>query len=148
MSWDSYHMHMYSFSQLIRNLPSDGVYLSEIDRVLRPGGYWVLSGPPISWKNSYKGWERKAQELQREQAELEDMARRLCWKKIAERGAIAVWQKPTNHLHCLQRKSKVKDSPPFCQKSDHDAGWLVLISIFIHQSYHFLLVRYKIVLNK
>ncbi|KAI3495597.1 hypothetical protein L1887_37942 [Cichorium endivia] len=25
----------------------DGKYLMEVDRVLRPGGFWILSGPPI-----------------------------------------------------------------------------------------------------
>ena len=100
----------------------DGVYLMEIDRVLRPGGYWVVSGPPISWKSSYKGWERKAQDLEKEQISLEDLARRLCWKKIAERGPIAVWRKPTNHIHCIQ-KLKAWKSPHFCAETDPDAGW-------------------------
>ncbi|XP_068661358.1 probable methyltransferase PMT19 isoform X2 [Aristolochia californica] len=101
----------------------DGLYLIEIDRVLRPGGYWVLSGPPISWRNSYKGWETKREECEREQAVLEDLARRLCWKKIAEKGPIAVWQKPTNHLHCSLKKFRHTESPSFCQRADHDAAW-------------------------
>ena len=94
----------------------------EIDRVLRPGGYWVLSGPPISWKSSYKGWETPAGELKQAQINLEDLARRLCWKKIAERGPIAVWRKPTNHIHCTQ-KLKAWKSPRFCAETDADAGW-------------------------
>ncbi|KAL9436676.1 hypothetical protein AB3S75_022679 [Citrus x aurantiifolia] len=100
----------------------DGLYLMEIDRVLRPGGYWVLSGPPISWKTSYRGWERDAKDLQKEQISLENLATRLCWKKIAERGPIAVWRKPTNHLHCIQKLKALK-SPTFCVKSDPDAVW-------------------------
>ncbi|KAG9447133.1 hypothetical protein H6P81_013261 [Aristolochia fimbriata] len=101
----------------------DGLYLTEIDRVLRPGGYWVLSGPPINWRNSYKGWEIKREEGEREQAEIEDLARRLCWKKIAERGPFAIWQKPMNHLHCSLKKSRHTESPSFCQGADHDAAW-------------------------
>ncbi|WCJ41458.1 S-adenosyl-L-methionine-dependent methyltransferases superfamily protein [Euphorbia peplus] len=99
-----------------------GLYLMEIDRLLRPGGYWVLSGPPISWKTSYIGWERKAHELEQEQNVLEDLARRLCWKKIAERGAVAVWRKPINQEHCI-KKSRTLRSPPFCVSNDADAGW-------------------------
>lgn len=99
----------------------DGVYLMEIDRVLRPGGYWVLSGPPIGWKPSHKSWEREDGDLEKEQISLEDLARRLCWKKIAESGPIAVWRKPTNHIHCIQ-KLKVWKSPHFCE-TDPDAGW-------------------------
>lgn len=94
----------------------------EIDRVLRPGGYWVLSGPPIDWRHNYKGWQRQPQDLEKEQASIEDLTRRLCWKKIAERGPIAVWRKPTNHVHCIQ-KSKILQSPPFCTANDPDAAW-------------------------
>ncbi|KAK3034232.1 hypothetical protein RJ639_032812 [Escallonia herrerae] len=57
---------------------SHGLNLLEIDRVLRAGVYWVLSGPPIGWRVSYKGWERSAQDLESEQNNLEDLARRLC----------------------------------------------------------------------
>ncbi|OVA19195.1 putative S-adenosyl-L-methionine-dependent methyltransferase [Macleaya cordata] len=100
----------------------DGMYLMEIDRVLRPGGYWVLSGPPISGKISYKKWERQVQDLEEEQATLEDLAKKLCWKKIAERDAIAIWRKPTNHVHCIQNLKTWK-YPLFCDATDPDAGW-------------------------
>lgn len=94
----------------------------EIDRILRPGGYWVLSGPPINWRVNFKGWERSTKDLENEQTSLEDLARRLCWKKISERGSIAVWKKPTNHVHCIQ-KLKAWKSPQFCSTTDSDAGW-------------------------
>ncbi|KAM0899624.1 hypothetical protein ACQ4PT_021148 [Festuca glaucescens] len=42
----------------------DGLYMMEVDRVLRPGGYWVLSGPPINWKVNYKGWQRTKKDLE------------------------------------------------------------------------------------
>lgn len=100
----------------------DGLFLLEIDRVLRPGGYWVLSGPPINWRAYYKGWERTPQNLEYEQQNLEDLARKLCWKKIKEMGPIAVWQKPTNHIHCAQ-KLKTWKAPKFCVDVDPDAGW-------------------------
>lgn len=28
---------------------SDGTYFIEVDRLLRPGGYFVVSGPPVQW---------------------------------------------------------------------------------------------------
>ncbi|KAL3506652.1 hypothetical protein ACH5RR_032034 [Cinchona calisaya] len=99
-----------------------GLYLMEIDRVLRPGGYWVLSGPPIGWRISYKGWERNASDLEMEQNNLEDLARKLCWKKVRESGPIAVWQKPTNHIHCAQ-KLKTWKTPKFCSDDFPDHGW-------------------------
>uniref|UniRef100_A0A5B7BLC1 Methyltransferase n=1 Tax=Davidia involucrata TaxID=16924 RepID=A0A5B7BLC1_DAVIN len=107
---------------LIQWIGYGGIYLMEIDRILRPGGYWVLSGPPINWRLTYKGWQRKQEDLEKEQNSLEDLARRLCWKKIRERGPIAVWRKPTNHIHCIQ-KLKAWRSPHLCAEADSDAGW-------------------------
>ncbi|RWR86622.1 putative methyltransferase PMT15 [Cinnamomum micranthum f. kanehirae] len=101
----------------------DGLYLIEVDRILRPGGYWVLSGPPINWKTQWKGWERTEEDLQGEQSAIEAVARSLCWKKLKEKGDIAVWQKPTNHIHCKLNK-KVEKSPPFCPATqDSDEAW-------------------------
>ncbi|KAI4334758.1 hypothetical protein L6164_013470 [Bauhinia variegata] len=100
----------------------DGLYLLEMDRVLRPGGYWVLSGPPINWRLNYKGWEKEPTFFEREQTILEDLARRLCWQKIAERQNIAVWQKPINHLNCIPQ-IKTWESPNFCNSSDADVAW-------------------------
>uniref|UniRef100_A0A0E0K3J6 Methyltransferase n=1 Tax=Oryza punctata TaxID=4537 RepID=A0A0E0K3J6_ORYPU len=97
----------------------DGLYLIEVDRVLRPGGYWILSGPPINWRKYWKGWERTKEDLNAEQQAIEAVARSLCWKKIKEVGDIAVWQKPANHASC---KASHK-SPPFCSHKNPDAAW-------------------------
>lgn len=94
----------------------------EIDLVLRPGGYWVMSGPPISWKSSFKGWERESKDLEREYISLENLVKHLCWKKVAERGPIAVWRKPTNHIHCIQ-KLKIWKSSQLCVGTNPDASW-------------------------
>ncbi|CAN6249783.1 unnamed protein product [Urochloa humidicola] len=100
----------------------DGLYLIEIDRVLRPGGYWILSGPPINWKKHYKGWARTTEDLNQEQQAIEAVAKSLCWKKVKEAGDIAIWQKPTNHIHC-KTIHKVIKSPPFCSSQNPDAAW-------------------------
>ncbi|NP_001141030.1 uncharacterized LOC100273109 [Zea mays] len=96
----------------------DGLYLIEVDRVLRPGGYWILSGPPINWKKYWKGWERTKEDLNAEQQAIEAVARSLCWTKVKEAGDIAVWQKPYNHAGC-----KASKSPPFCSRKNPDAAW-------------------------
>ncbi|XP_073000750.1 probable methyltransferase PMT16 isoform X2 [Typha latifolia] len=100
----------------------DGLFLIEIDRVLRPGGYWILSGPPINWKSHWKGWQRTQEDLNAEQNSIEAVAKSLCWKKIKEKVNIAIWQKPTNHIHCKVSK-KVIRSPQFCPAQDPDAAW-------------------------
>lgn len=107
---------------LIQWTNHDGLYMLELDRILRPGGYWVLSGPPIDWRRFYKGWKRTPQDLEAEQTSIEDLAKRFCWKKIVEKATIAVWRKPTNHVHCA-KKSKILKSPPFCKGTDPDAVW-------------------------
>lgn len=70
------------------------MYMMEIDRVLRPGGYWVLSGPPINWKASYKAWQRTEADLAAEQQRIEEYASMLCWEKVTEINEIGIWRKP------------------------------------------------------
>ena len=113
---------------------ADGMYLIEVDRILRPGGYWVLSGPPINWENHWKGWERTAEDLQDEQSKIEAVAKSLCWKKLKQKGDIAIWQKPTNHIHCKKNR-KVFKFPNFCQGQNPDTAWFVncFVSILLFQ---------------
>ncbi|KAK3038093.1 hypothetical protein RJ639_031647 [Escallonia herrerae] len=100
----------------------DGAYLLEVDRILRPGGYWILSGPPINWERHWKGWNRTLEELKAEQDGIESLARSLCWKKLKQRDDLAIWQKPTNHVHCKINR-KVFKYPQFCKAYDHDKVW-------------------------
>ncbi len=96
-----------------------------MDRVLRPGGYWILSGPPINWKNHHKGWERTEESLKEEQDTIEDAALRLCWKKVKEEGNLAIWQKPWNHIECAKyHKKNTQVLPHVCSKAeDPDHAW-------------------------
>ncbi|KAK7263339.1 hypothetical protein RJT34_30927 [Clitoria ternatea] len=83
---------------------NEGMYLMEVDRVLRPGGYWILSGPPINWKTYYQTWKRSKEDLKAEQRKIEELAESLCWEKKYEKGDIAIWRKKINAKSC-QRKS-------------------------------------------
>lgn len=95
----------------------------EIDRLLRPGGYWVLSGPPINWRSKYTAPDGTTKDPKKELTRLEDLARRLCWRKIKGKGPIAVWQKPNNHIECI-KKNKNSTFPKFCSENDNpDDGW-------------------------
>ncbi|KAG6504491.1 hypothetical protein ZIOFF_036825 [Zingiber officinale] len=99
----------------------DGLYLIEVDRVLRPGGYWILSGPPIRWKKYYRGWERTQEDLKKEQDTIEEIARRLCWKKVIEKNDLSIWQKPINHLDCIESHRKTPQrTPNFCKDSSDE----------------------------
>ncbi|XP_078440706.1 putative methyltransferase PMT2 [Wolffia australiana] len=84
-----------------------GMYMMEVDRVLRPGGYWVLSGPPINWKTYFRTWNRSEEDLQKEQKRIEQMAELLCWEKKYERGDVAIWRKKINSNLCRKRNNVV-----------------------------------------
>lgn len=105
---------------------ADGILLIEVDRVLRPGGYWILSGPPINWKTHWKGWERTKEDLNSEQLAIEKVAKSLCWTKLVEDGDIAIWQKPINHFNCKLNR-KITKNPPFCNAQDPDRAWYFLL---------------------
>ncbi|KAI6706899.1 hypothetical protein NL676_009861 [Syzygium grande] len=100
----------------------DGLYLIEVDRVLRPGGYWILSGPPIRWKKYWRGWERTQEDLKQEQDSIEEVAKRLCWNKVIEKNDLAIWQKPINHIECIKSRSIYK-TPHICKADNPDTAW-------------------------
>ncbi|KAE8672394.1 putative methyltransferase PMT18 [Hibiscus syriacus] len=87
-----------------------------------PGGYWVLSGPPIRWKKYWRGWERTKEDLKQEQDAIEDAAKRLCWKKVTEHNDLAIWRKPINHRACVKFKER-HGTPPMCKSQDPDSAW-------------------------
>ncbi|KAL6006677.1 hypothetical protein ACLOJK_032170 [Asimina triloba] len=99
-----------------------GLYLIEVDRVLRPGGYWILSGPPIHWKKHHRGWERTEEDLKQEQDAIEEVARRICWRKVIEKDDLAIWQKPYNHRECIESRKMYK-TPHMCKDENADAAW-------------------------
>ncbi|KAF5734928.1 putative ATP binding protein [Tripterygium wilfordii] len=100
----------------------EGMYLIEVDRVLRPGGYWILSGPPIRWKKYWRGWERTQEDLKEEQDAIENVAKSLCWKKLIEKDDLSIWQKPINHIQCIKSR-KVYKTPHICKSDNPDAAW-------------------------
>jgi hypothetical protein len=94
----------------------------EIDRLLRPGGYWVYSGPPISWKSPYNVSNEMVKEMQNKQLAMDDLAYRLRWRKLLVEDTITVWKKATNHLRC-DHEEKFYGLPPLCTGDDPDSAW-------------------------
>lgn len=94
---------------------NEGLYLKEVDRILRPGGYWILSGPPVHWKKYYRGWERSQEDLKQEQDSIEEVATGICWKRLIEKDDLLIFQKPINHIDCnINRK---------CNSANPDSAW-------------------------
>ena len=94
------------------------MYLMEVDRVLRPGGYWILSGPPINWKTYYQTWKRSKKDLNAEQKKIEELAEQLCWEKKYEKGDIAIWRKKDNDKSCKRKKTA-----KICEANDVEDVW-------------------------
>lgn len=92
----------------------------EIDRLLQPGGYWIFSRPPVSWKSAYNISNQSIKD-QDNQLAMDDVANKLNWTKLSEMGTTSVWRKPTCHLHCEQ-ESKLLGSLPLCRE-DPDSAW-------------------------
>ncbi|KAL9252383.1 putative methyltransferase PMT15 [Drosera capensis] len=106
----------------------DGLYLIEVDRILRPGGYWVLSGPPINWQKHWKGWARTQEDLDSEQSTIESVAKKLCWKKLKQKGDLSIWQKPSNHVHC-KKIQRVFKKLNFCWAQKPDQAWYTKMEV-------------------
>ncbi|KAG8084344.1 hypothetical protein GUJ93_ZPchr0010g7988 [Zizania palustris] len=99
---------------------SDGMYMFEVDRVLRPGGYWVLSGPPINWKTHYQTWKRTKEDSEAEQNAIENIAEMLCWDKIYEKGDTVIWQKKADSNECRKMNGRARK---MCKIEDGDDVW-------------------------
>lgn len=79
-------------------------YFIEVDRLLRPGGYVVISGPPVQWAKQDKEW-----------ADLQAVARSLCYELIAVDGNTVIWKKPTGDA-CLPSQNDFGIG--MCEESD------------------------------
>ncbi|GER51495.1 S-adenosyl-L-methionine-dependentmethyltransferases superfamily protein, partial [Striga asiatica] len=112
-NWVQYEGNVFRFP--------DGLYMNEVDRVLRPGGYWVLSGPPINWRTNYQAWQRPKEELEEQQRKIEEVAKLLCWEKKSEKGEIAIWQKSMDTDSC--RAAQENSGAEFCKSEDTDNVW-------------------------
>ncbi|GMP61639.1 hypothetical protein CsSME_00024025 [Camellia sinensis var. sinensis] len=82
----------------------NATYFIEVDRLLRPGGYIVISGPPVQWPKQDKEW-----------ADLQAVARALCYELIAVDGNTVIWKKP-NGDSCLPNQNEF--GLELCDESD------------------------------
>ncbi|KAJ8900358.1 hypothetical protein K2173_024998 [Erythroxylum novogranatense] len=82
----------------------NATYFIEVNRLLRPGGYLVISGPPVQWAKQDKEW-----------ADLQGVARALCYELIAVDGNTVIWKKPTEDS-CLPNQNEF--GLALCDNSD------------------------------
>ncbi|KAK7368337.1 hypothetical protein VNO80_10362 [Phaseolus coccineus] len=78
----------------------DGLFLVEVDRVLKPGGYFVLTSPtkrPQGSSRVKKGIMSNA---------IEGLTQQLCWTLLAQQDETFVWQKTTDVDCYASRKQR------------------------------------------
>ncbi|KAG2335193.1 hypothetical protein Bca52824_006373 [Brassica carinata] len=96
-------------------LQRDGILLLELDRLLRPGGYFVYSSPEAY---AHDPENRKIGNA------MHDLFRRMCWRVVAKRDQSVIWGKPISNSCYLKRGPGVQ--PPLCPSGDDpDATWNV-----------------------
>ncbi|XP_060186986.1 probable methyltransferase PMT3 [Lycium barbarum] len=94
-------------------LQRDGILLLELDRILRPGGYFAYSSP--------EAYAQDEEDL-RIWREMSALVERMCWRIAAKRNQTVVWQKPLNNDCYIQRPAGTQ--PPLCRSDDDpDAVW-------------------------
>ncbi|XP_062073355.1 probable methyltransferase PMT21 [Humulus lupulus] len=101
-----------------------GVYLQEIHRILRPGGFWVLSGPPVNYERRWRGWNTTIEDQRRDYNNLQKLLTAMCFKLYNKKDDIAVWRKASDNS-CYNKLANNADSyPPKCDDSlEPDAAW-------------------------
>lgn len=96
-------------------LQRDGILLLELDRLLRPGGYFAYSSPEAYALDP---------ENRRIWNAMHDLLRRMCWRVAVKKDQTVIWQKPLGNGCYLKRDPGTQ--PPLCSTGDDpDATWNV-----------------------
>ncbi|ESW34548.1 hypothetical protein PHAVU_001G161900 [Phaseolus vulgaris] len=88
-------------------LQRDGILLLELDRLLRPGGYFAYSSPEAYAED---------EEDRRIWKEMSALVERMCWKIAAKRNQTVIWVKPLTNSCYLKRLPGTL--PPLCRSND------------------------------
>lgn len=77
---------------------TDGIYLIEVDRVLKPGGYFVWTSPLTNFQGVLRTKERKKMGNF-----VRDFADKLCWEMLSQQDETIVWKK-TSKRNCYNSR--------------------------------------------
>ncbi|KAL6547701.1 putative methyltransferase PMT21 [Orobanche hederae] len=100
-----------------------GIYLLEIHRILRPDGFWVLSGPPINYERRWRGWNTTVDEQRSNYEKLRQLLTSMCFKLYNKAGDIAIWQKLSD-ASCYSKLDTPDNYPAKCNDgTEPDSAW-------------------------
>ncbi|KAG6515910.1 hypothetical protein ZIOFF_026356 [Zingiber officinale] len=104
-----------------------GMLLLELNRLLRPGGYFVWSATPV--------YQDLPEDVEIWQA-MSSLTKSMCWDIVAKKNdtlnqvGFVIFKKPSNNK-CYEERAE--DEPPLCQESDNaDAAWNVPLQACMH----------------
>jgi hypothetical protein len=89
----------------------DGTLLLEVDRLLRPGGYFVWTSPITNTQ----GFQRNKQNKKKWEV-VRSFAESLCWDMMFQQDETVVWKKTSKKNCYASRKSTVSSLPSICSK--------------------------------
>ncbi|KAG7943131.1 hypothetical protein I3843_15G023900 [Carya illinoinensis] len=105
-----------------------GKLLLELNRVLRPGGYFVWSATPVYRKNPEDSGIWKA---------MSELTKSMCWDLVVigedklDGVKAAIYRKPTSN-ECYEKRPQ--NVPPICKESDDpNAAWNVPMEACMHK---------------
>ncbi|KAK0581862.1 hypothetical protein LWI29_018892 [Acer saccharum] len=94
-------------------LQRNGILLLELDRVLRPGGYFAYSSP--------EAYAQDEEDL-RIWRKMSALVERMCWKIASKQNQTVIWVKPLTNDCYMERATGTE--PPLCKSDeDPDAVW-------------------------
>ncbi|MCD7470632.1 hypothetical protein HAX54_010615 [Datura stramonium] len=87
----------------------DGLFLIEIDRVLKPGGYFVLTSPTTRQQQDSSTSAKK----ESMSTPLEEFTKKLCWSLLGQQEETFIWKKTVNS-QCYSSQFSI----PICKGED------------------------------
>ncbi|TVU36276.1 hypothetical protein EJB05_18204, partial [Eragrostis curvula] len=105
-----------------------GMLLLELNRLLRPGGYFVWSATPV--------YQKLPEDVEIWNA-MSSLTKSMCWKMVVKtkdklnQVGMAIYQKPMDNS-CYEKRPE--NNPPLCKETDAaDAAWNVSLEACMHK---------------
>ncbi|XP_018461843.1 probable methyltransferase PMT5 isoform X3 [Raphanus sativus] len=88
----------------------DAMLLLEVDRVLKPGGYFVLTSPTNKAQGNLPDTKKTSISTR-----VDELSKKICWSLTGQQDEMFLWQK-TSDSNCYSSLSQ--DSIPLCKDGD------------------------------